>query len=333
MFPTWIGITLIVFMIVRFAPGRPGSDSFEAGHLFADGQAASLSYYQRKLGLDQPLYKQYFSWWKSLFTTEIVASEEHQTRTFEFTLGYSLTSRSSVVSELKRRLPITLLISTLSIILIYIVAIPTGLLMAVKRGRRFDIGSNALLLALWSVPIVLVATLLIGYTTTGSLGVQWFPNNGLSSIGSERLPFFAWLVDRAWHLILPVVCISLGGFAYLAKQTRAAVLENLSMDYVRTAKAKGVSGINIIKHHVFRNSLLPLITIFATLLPFMLAGSVIVEKIFNIEGMGLFTFRAVMNRDYDVVQAMALIAGVLNSFGLLVADITYAAADPRINYR
>ena len=236
------------------------------------------------------------------------------------------------MQELRRRLPITLLINIIAFGLIYLIAIPTGVLMAVNRGGRFDVGSNALMLGLWSVPIVLAATIVVGYLTTGGAGPQWFPNHGLSSIDAERLPFFAWLGDRVWHLVLPVICITYGGFAYLAKQMRAAVLDNLTMDYVRTARAKGVSNRSLLLHHVLRNSVLPLITLLATLLPYLIAGSVIIEKIFNIEGMGLFTFRAVMNRDYDVVQAMALVAGVLNMTGILLADIAYALVDPRIGF-
>ena len=128
-------------------------------------------------------------------------------------------------------------------------------------------------------------------------------------------------------------CIVYGGCAYLAKQMRTAMLDNLTMDYVRTARAKGVPARDVLFRHVFRNSLLPIITIFATILPVLIAGSIIIEKIFNIEGMGMMAFRAVQNRDYDVVQALAMIAGILNLTGLLIADIAYAIADPRISYR
>lgn len=237
------------------------------------------------------------------------------------------------MAELKRRLPITLMISFIAFPLAFAIAIPCGMVMASRRGRGFDMGANLLLLGLWSIPIVLSATLLIGYTAIGGQGVAWFPNNGLSSVDSEAWPFFRWLADRLWHLVLPVGCIVYSGIAYLSKQMRAAMLDNITMDYVRTAKAKGVRYTDIMLHHVFRNSLLPLITILATIGPFLIAGSVIIEVIFNIEGMGLFFFRAVQNRDYDVVQALALVAGILNLTGLLLADIAYAIADPRIAHK
>ncbi|MFG0252501.1 MAG: ABC transporter permease subunit [Phycisphaerales bacterium JB038] len=252
---------------------------------------------------------------------------------FEVTLGESNTSHTTVMEELKRRLPVTLLLSLTAFPLIYLIAVPTGMLMAVKRGKRLDSAINLVLLGFWSVPVVLSATLVIGYLAKGGQGVEWFPNNSLSSVGVEDWPFSRWLADRAWHMVLPVLCIVYGGFAYTAKQMRAAMLENFTMDYVRTAKAKGVPFRHIVTRHVLRNSLLPLITIFATVLPVLIAGSVFIEKIFNIEGMGLFTFRAVQNRDYDVVQAMALIFGLLNLAGLLIADVCYALADPRIAYK
>ncbi len=252
---------------------------------------------------------------------------------FELTLGESIQTRTTVREELRRRLPITLMISLIAFPLIYAIAIPVGMGMAVKRGRRFDASANVTLLGLWSVPTVLSATLLVGYAAIGGAGVQWFPNNGLSGVGAEAWPFSQWLADRAWHLVLPVFCIVYGGCAYLAKQMRASMLDNFTMDYVRTARAKGVPGRAVVLRHVLRNSLLPIITIFATILPVLIAGSIIIEKIFNIEGMGLMAFRAVQNRDYDVVQALALIAGVLNLAGLLLADIAYAIADPRISYR
>ena len=161
---------------------------------------------------------------------------------------------------------------------------------------------------------------------------NWFPPAGLSSNYADQLPFFPWLVDRLWHLVLPVLCLTYTGFAYLTKQTKAAMLDNLQADYVRTARAKGLSEATVICKHVFRNSIIPLITIMATLLPAMLGGSVIIEKIFSIPGMGLLAFEAVTSRDYNMVMAIATMAGVLNLVGLLLADIAYAIADPRISF-
>ena len=448
MIPTLLGMTVMVFLIARLAPGRPGATQHEATQMSAEAQTAIREWYEKRYGLDLPLWRQYLRWWRGMIVVDAQAAawtdepaprpvytlrrnapqyphgisnsppierlpvllvrgkdnrwlrlvglrptaspkvrilkqsdeqlsrrmddhargvpveEEqdgrelrhaflsgqlvrvdqeipqravrryrHDIQLFELTLGESQTSHTTVMAELKRRLPITLMISFIAFPLAFAIAIPCGMVMASRRGRGFDMGANLLLLGLWSIPIVLSATLLIGYTAVGGQGVAWFPNNGLSSVDSEAWPFFRWLADRLWHLVLPVGCIVYTGIAYLAKQMRAAMLDNITMDYVRTAKAKGLRSTDIMLHHVFRNSLLPLITILATIGPFLIAGSVIIEVIFNIEGMGLFFFRAVQNRDYDVVQALALVAGVLNLTGLLLADIAYAIADPRIAHK
>jgi len=140
------------------------------------------------------------------------------------------------------------------------------------------------------------------------------------------------LLDRLWHLILPVICLSYGGLAFLAKLSRSAVLENLTSDYARTARAKGVSESDVLWQHVFRNSLLPLITVSATLLPSLLAGSVIVESIFSIDGMGRLAIEAVQTRDRELVLSITLISGVLTLVGYLLADLAYAVVDPRVSY-
>jgi peptide/nickel transport system permease protein len=140
------------------------------------------------------------------------------------------------------------------------------------------------------------------------------------------------LFDRIWHLVLPVVCLSYGSFAGLAKLTRTSVLENLLSDYARTARAKGLAESAVLWRHVFRNSLLPLITVAASLLPSLLAGSVIVESIFSIDGMGKLAVEAVKGRDRELVLSITLIGGVLTLLGYLLADFLYALADPRISY-
>jgi peptide/nickel transport system permease protein len=162
----------------------------------------------------------------------------------------------------------------------------------------------------------------VGLLVGAGLGVHWS--------SGDFVPGF--LLDRLWHLVLPVICLSYGSFAFLAKLTRTAVLENLLADYARTARAKGVAEKHVLWRHVFRNSLLPLITVFASLLPGLLAGSVIVEQIFSIDGMGKLAVEAVKNRDRELVLSITLISGLLTLLGYLIADLLYAAADPRVSY-
>ncbi|MCC5793769.1 MAG: ABC transporter permease [Chromatiales bacterium] len=154
----------------------------------------------------------------------------------------------------------------------------------------------------------------------------------LAGRAGVELVHAGWLLDRAWHLVLPVIALSYGGLAFLAKLTRASLLENLAADYARTARAKGVDEETVLWRHVFRNSLLPLITVSATLLPSLLAGSVIVESIFSIDGMGKLAVEAVQTRDRELVLSVTLISGLLTLAGYLLADIAYAIADPRVSY-
>ncbi len=178
----------------------------------------------------------------------------------------------------------------------------------------------------------------IGYLGYAAMRVVAMAMTGLLtgllvvSLGLEGEFTRGFLVDRLWHLVLPVICLSYAGFAFLSRLTRSAVLENLLSDYARTARAKGLSEQVVLWRHVFRNSLIPLITVAASLLPSLLMGSVIVESIFSIDGMGKLAVEAVKDRDRELVLSITLISGVLNLLGYLLADIAYAMADPRVSY-
>jgi ABC-type dipeptide/oligopeptide/nickel transport system permease component len=172
--------------------------------------------------------------------------------------------------------------------------------------------------------------------------VKWFPAAGLSDVLSESKPFMpamskagfepGWVLDRAWHLILPVVCLSYGHMAFLSKLSRGSVLENLRTDYVRTARAKGVTERDVLFRHVVANSMIPLITQAAYVLPALIAGSVVVETIFSIPGMGRLLVESIKSNDRELFLSITLIAGVLGLVGYLLADILYAVVDPRVSY-
>ncbi len=256
-------------------------------------------------------------------------------------LGVSF-SKSRPVSELiKSTLPVTLLINLVAIPIIYFVAIPFGMLAAVKRGTWIDVASGALFIGLYSFPVILAGVLAMGFLASNQyLGA--FPVSGLHDKAADTYTFLpgttggvftrGYILDTIWHICLPVLCLVYAGFAVLSKQTRAAMLDNFSADYVRTAKAKGVAEKDVIFRHVFRNSLLPLITIFVSIFPAMLSGSVIVERIFSIPGMGSLVLDGINNRDRELVLATTLMIGIINLLALLLADILYAMADPRITY-
>lgn len=317
MIPTLLGITIVVFAISRIAPGDPVSLSMGmAGQMEAERAADVRKAREQLYGLDKPLPVQYVNWlW----------------RVARFDFSNSIKHHRPVSELIKERLPITITLNLIAFVLIYSVSLPLGTLAAVRHKRFFDRSSSVVLFMLWSLPSMWVGQMLIGYFC-GPAFVDWFPPAGLSSNEAEMLPFFPWLWDRLWHLVLPVLCLSYTGFAYLTKQVRAGMLDNLRMDYVRTARAKGLSNRVVIFRHALRNSIIPVITIMATLLPAMFGGSVIIESIFSIPGMGRLAFEAITTRDYNVVMAIATIAGVLNLIGLLLGDIAYALTDPRISF-
>jgi len=256
-------------------------------------------------------------------------------------LGRSFTKSRPVVDLISDALPITILLNLIALPIIYFVAIPCGMLAAVSAGSLFDRLSGAFFIALWSFPVPLAGVLAIGYlSSTDYLG--WFPVAGLHDANADAftyLPTFAggfergYLLDIVWHVFLPVMCLVYGGFAVLSKQTRAAMLDNFNMDYVRTAKAKGVSHKNIVFAHVFRNSLLPLITMFVSIFPAMLAGSVVIEQIFTVPGMGRLTLESINLRDRELLLANTMMISAVNLLALLFADILYAFADPRISFK
>jgi len=317
MVPTLLGITVMVFAVSRFAPGDPVSLAMGPGaeldaERIADIRKARMQLY----GLDKPLHVQYINWLSHVVRMDF---------------GDSIKYQRPVRDLIKQKLPITLALNLLSFVIIYSISLPLGTLAAVRHKHFFDRASSVILFMLWSLPSMWVGQMLIGYFC-GPTFVNWFPPAGISGNEADMLPFFPWLWDRLWHLVLPVLCLTYAGFAYLTKQVRAGMLDNLRMDYIRTARAKGLSNRVVVFRHAFRNSIIPVITIMATLLPAMFGGSVIIESIFSIPGMGRLAFESITTRDYNVVMAIATIAGVLNLMGLLLADIAYAIADPRISF-
>jgi len=317
MIPTLLGITVMVFAISRAAPGDPVSLSMGPGGQMDAQRAADVRKVRMALyGLDKPVHIQYLNWLK---------------RTARLDFGDSIKHHRPVIDLVKERLPITLVLNLISLVAVYLISIPLGIFTAVRQGKFFDRASSVVLFMLWSLPSMWAGQMLIGYFC-GPTFKNWFPPAGLSSNFADSLPFFPWLGDRLWHLVLPVICLSYAELAYLTKQVRAGMLDNLRADYVRTARAKGLDNLTVVFRHAFRNSVIPIITIMATLLPAMIGGSVIIESIFSIPGMGRLAFEAITTRDYNIVMAVATIAGFLNLAGLLFADIAYVIADPRITF-
>jgi len=317
--PTLLGITLITFVIIHLAPGNPAMLKLQMGK--GQAELGNKAFSQQIIeqtkelyGLDKPLPLQYILWVKRIFTLDF---------------GFSYKDHRNVWDKIAERLPITIQLNIISIFLVYLIAIPCGIYSSTHEGSFADKILTVGFFFLYSLPSFWVAVLLIMLFGGGDF---WdvFPVYGISSIGSETMGLLPWLIDRMWHMVLPVVCLTYGGLAYLSRLTRAAMLEVIREDYVRTARAKGLRERVVIFKHAFRNALLPLITLLAFLLPSMFGGSVIIESIFSVPGMGQLGFESVLSRDYPVIMAITAISAFLTLIGLLISDILYAALDPRI---
>lgn len=252
-----------------------------------------------------------------------------------FDFGDSYHYRRPVMALIREALPISLVLSVLSIFISYLVAIPLGVFSAINRHSPGDRIVTLILFILYSLPSFWVAGILL-LTMTGPPFFDWFPARGINTEGirrgAEGVSGAQWLLDRAWHLVLPVVCLTYGSLAFLSRQVRSAMLEAISQDYIRTARAKGVAWRAVVFRHALRNSLIPLITISAGILPELIAGAIIIESIFTIPGMGILTFDAIVQRDYPIINAILFLSALLTLLGILVADLLYAVVDPRISY-
>jgi len=325
MVPTFIGITLIGFFIMRLAPGDPAELRAAGGLGAAAGGGISvekrgsvdeaIAQWRAQYGLDKPLHVQYLVWLKN-------------TATLSF--GESFKDNQSVWSKIAERLPVTVKLNFWSIVVVYLVAIPLGVYSATHPNSVGDQVTTLAAFILFAVPLVWAATMAIVFICGGDF-YYLFPPGGLESIDfSDNWPIWQKLQDRAWHIFLPVVLLSYDGFAGLSRYMRASMLEVLAQDYVQVARAKGLSEKRVIFKHALRNSLIPQVTILASILPGLIGGSVIIETIFSIPGLGQLGFESVLARDYPTVLALFTVSALLTLIGILISDLLLAAVDPRI---
>lgn len=243
--------------------------------------------------------------------------------------GISFQDKRPVSSKIFDALKWSMILSILSIIIAYIIAIPLGVKSAVDKGKTSEKLITTGLFLLYSLPNFWVATMLIQFLGGGGLG--WFPTFGLGGL-PETAPYWDRFFETAYHLILPLFCLTYASFAFISRQMRGGMLDILEMDYIRTAKAKGLRKKVVVWKHAFRNSLIPIITLFASIFPLAIGGSFIIEIIFSIPGMGQLTLKAIFARDYPIVFTVLMFTAVLTLVGNLVADILYAYVDPRISF-
>ena len=319
MIPTLLGISMISFLIIQLAPGDPAVMRLgSAGEGIRDQALAEQIIKETRAlyGLDQPLYIQYARWLKRIVTLDF---------------GDSLRDHRPIIDKLKERIPVSIQLSGTALVLAYLISIPLGIFSATHQYSKGERATTVFLFTLYSLPNFWVATMAIVYLGGGDF---WdvFPVFGLQSVGAENWPLWTRIQDQFWHLILPITCMTYYTFAALSRYMRSSMLEVIRQDFIRTARAKGLNERLVVYRHALRNSLIPIVTLMADLLPALIGGSIVIETIFSIPGMGQLSFEAVLNRDYPMIMAIFTLSAMLTLVGILIADILYTVVDPRIAY-
>ena len=317
MVPTLIGISIITFAVVQLAPGSPVYLKLlqQQGQMGTDSNTEKIIEDTTRLyGLDKPIWKRYVIWLGRLVRLDF---------------GESYKDGRPVMDKILEALPVTLQLNILSILLVYLISVPIGVYSATHQYTVSDHTITVALFLLYSLPSFWVAMLLM-YFFGGGQYFDWFPISGLSSRGAADWVWWRWLGDRLWHLVLPVTCLTYGGLAGLSRYARSGMIEVVRQDYIRIARAYGFSEKTVIFKYALRNSLIPIITLLGTLLPALIGGSVIIESIFTIPGMGKLAFEAIVSRDYPLIMGVLSISALLTLIGLIISDTMYALIDPRI---
>lgn len=335
MIPTLFGITLVVFVIINLAPGSPieqkiqqirfgqgGAGGDHGGQAFGQrtSQAVSeevIESLKKQYGFDKPLLVRYVIWLRNLS---------------RFDFGRSFSYEEPVMTVVARKLPVSIQFGVLSFILAYLISVPLGVLKSIRKDTLFDRVSSGALYATHSMPSFVLAILLIVFFAGGTF-FNWFPIGGIVSDGYEDLTFWAKLGDRVKHFFLPLTCYTIGQFATLTVLMKNSMLDELGREYVRTARSKGLSEAVVTMKHAFRNALIPIATGFGSILSVFFAGSILIESIFNLDGMGLLGYQSVLARDYNVIMGLLVVESALFLLGNLLSDLLYIAIDPRIDFR
>ncbi len=325
MIPTLFGITLICFVIINLAPGSPVEQAISRarfGGIAGDGNASGVTLevmesIKKQYGFDKPMHERYIIWLKNIVTLDF---------------GESFSYRQPVIDVILYKLPISLQFGVASLLLIYLISIPLGIRKAVKDGTRFDLWTSVGLLITYSIPPLIMGILLRVFLAGGGF-LNWFPLAELYSDTYFEKDLWGKILDRAHHFVLPLTCYVLNGFAVITFLMKNSLLEEVRLDYVRTARAKGLDERAVIYKHALRNALIPILTGLGSFLTVFFAGSIIIEQVFNIDGMGLLSYGSIRSRDYNVIMALIFIQSVLAMLGRLISDVTYVLVDPRIDYK
>jgi peptide/nickel transport system permease protein len=306
--PVLFGITLVTYLIVSLAPGDPVSAMVDPEQAAALGPGW-MEQQRAELGLDKPLPVRYGLWLKEVVTGN---------------LGYSFSDRQPVSDKIAERIWPTLKLMLTVQLLALAIGVPIGVLSAIRQYSLLDYAATVFGFATISIPAFFLA---LAGIYVFAIQLRWLPSAGMATIGEP--PSF---VDSVKHLILPATILGLGQAAPLIRYTRSSMLETIRQDYVRVARAKGLSETVVIARHALRNALIPLVTVVALTLPQLLGGTVIIEQIFSWPGMGTLAIKVVRARDYPTIMAINLLGAVAVLFSSLIADVIYAWIDPRISY-
>ncbi len=323
---TLLVIVAVSYFLLRMAPGDPtrstnllGGDQ-NAGKVSSDkNELAENTAMREKLHLDKPAYIGFFYWLKGVVLHG------------DFGSSATVDPGRPVLQMIGERLPVTLSINIWAVLITYLLAIPLGIFSALNPGGKFDRGVTIVLFLMYSLPVIWVGLVLQATLCSGGK-FPVFPLKGLEIGDTSMMTTWQIMGSQFMHYFLPVLCLAYGGFAGLSRYARTGMIEVIRQDYIRTAKAKGVSEFYVIFKHALRNSLITLITLFAGLLPGLVAGSIIIEHVFSIAGMGSLSLLALTSRDYPLQMALFGIAGTLTLSGILLSDVLYVMVDPRISF-
>ncbi len=312
MLPLLLGITIISFGMMHLAPGEPAVVGAEFNPKISAKDIERLRAYY---GLDKPIIEQYWMWLKRLAV-------------LDFGKSFSSDNRP-VLDKITERLPITLWINILAMALIMAIAIPIGIASSVRQNSWFDRSMTVFVFIGFAIPSFWLGLLLM---LTFGVNLNWLPVSGIHDYNWKQMGFIEQQLDLMQHLILPVFVSAIGGLAGMSRFMRTGMLEVIRSDYITTARAMGVPETSIRYRLALKNALLPIITLLGLSIPGLIGGSVIVEYLFSIPGMGRLFYEAVLSRDYTVVMGITVIGAVLTLLGNLIADLSYAWADPRIRH-
>lgn len=332
--PTLFGISLIVFVIINLAPGSPVEQALQKIR-FGGGQGVSgasaaaiggndqgvsqeiIDALNRQYGFDKPLHVRYFIWVKNMVHLDF---------------GTSFTYQEPVLDVVFSKFPVSLQFGIVSFILTYLICIPLGIWSAYKENQTFDVVTSVGLVILYAIPPFMLGILLITFFSGGRF-FDWFPIGNIYSDSYEYLSFGEKIWDRVYHFILPLLSYMIGSFTTLTLLTRNSVLDEIRKDYIRTARAKGLDEKTVYLRHCLRNALIPLVTGIGSFLGIFFAGSLLIEQIFQLDGIGLLGYTSVMSRDYNVIMGLTFIQSLALVLGKLLSDFAYVLVDPRIDFQ